>query len=259
MEQIADKQADCDETRKSLEASIEADKSLMSSSQTKLAEATEKESSAGEQGRQVAKENNAYNADLVKQMKKCSPNYIDFETELCALRKIRGDLFKKMKPGHPGFFQDCELSKWSPEQCSKKCAGGVQKLTRSVLVHPNGGSKCLPLAAKKGCNHGPCPVDCILKSWGGWSKCSSKCGGGLSNRVRDVAVPMKYNGKPCGQMSQAKQCNVAACSKNCELHSWTKWTSCSKDCDGGSMKRQRFVKQAAQGSGTCPGQWTPDR
>merc|ERR1719446_1964480 len=163
MEQIAKREADCAETKKTLEASIENDKSMLQSSQTKLAAATEKEATAGETGRQVAKENEGYNKDLVKQMKICSTNYINFETELCALRKIRGDLFKKMKPGHPGFFQDCELSKWTPEECTKKCAHGNQKLTRSVLQHPNGGSKCLPLAAEKGCNYHPCPVDCKLK------------------------------------------------------------------------------------------------
>merc|ERR1719487_622741 len=239
MEQIADKQADCDETKKSLEASIESDKSLMSSSQTKLAEATEKESSAGEKGRQVAKENNQYNADLVKQMKICSQNYIDFETELCALKKIRGDLFKKMKPGHPGFFQDCEVSPWSPESCTKKCAGGDQKLTRSVLTHADGGTKCLPLAAERKCNLGPCPVNCVLAEWGGWSKCSSKCGGGMASRVRDVKTPAAHGGKQCGETGQSKQCNVDACEKDCELHAWTKWTTCSKDCDGGTKRRER--------------------
>jgi hypothetical protein len=162
MDQIASKEEECAELKKSLETSIGNDKDLLSASQTKLAQATEKEASAGETGRQVAKENEGYNADLVKQMKICSTNYINFETELCALRKIRGDLFKKMKPGHPGFFQDCELSKWTPEECTKKCELGSQKLTRSVLQHPNGGCKCLPLAAKKYCNYQPCPVDCSL-------------------------------------------------------------------------------------------------
>merc|ERR1740130_903806 len=71
MEQIEKYDEDCKETKKSLEASIESDGSLLSSSQTKLAAATEKEASAGETGRQVAKENEAYNADLVKQMKTC--------------------------------------------------------------------------------------------------------------------------------------------------------------------------------------------
>merc|ERR1719498_688397 len=259
MDEISKLEASCEETKKSLESSINNDKALLSSSGTKLGTAMEKEASAGETGRQVAKENQQYNDDLVKQMKTCSTNYIDFETELCALRKIRGDLFKKMKPGHPGFFQDCEVSPWSPEECSAVCEGGDQKLTRSVLIHPDGGCKCLPLSAERRCNLHPCPVNCVLAEWGGWSKCSAKCGGGMSTRVRDVKVPEQYGGKQCGETGQSKQCNVDACEKDCVLHPWTKWTSCSKDCDGGSKKRQRLVKEPAQGSGSCADKWDPSR
>jgi len=259
MDQISKQEDACADMRKSLESGIANDNALLSTSQTKLAAASEKEASAGEQGRQVAKENTQYNNDLVKMMKSCNTHYVDYETELCALRKIRGDLFKKMKPGHPGFFQDCEVSKWTPEACTKKCAGGEQKLTRNVMTHPSGGTKCLPLSARKKCNRGPCPVNCVLATWGGWSKCSAKCGGGIQQRVRDVKVPMRYGGKPCSSNSETKACNVAACSKDCVLTPWTKWTKCSKDCDGGSRKRQRFVKEPAEGSGKCPGQWSVDR
>jgi len=224
-----------------------------------LAAATEKEAGAGEYGRQISKENNQYNADLMKQMTTCNENYVDFETDICALRKIRGDVFKKMQPGHSGFFQDCEVSPWTPEACTKKCAGGVQKLTRSVQSHPNGGSKCLPLSARKRCNLGACPVNCALSQWSGWSRCSSKCGGGLSQRVRDVKIPMQYGGKQCGQTTQAKQCNVDACEKDCALSRWTRWTACSKDCDGGTKKRERFVKEPAEGAGKCASKWDPSR
>merc|ERR1740130_1752184 len=265
MEEIEAADSSCKDTKKTLGASIESDNSLLSSSQTKLAAATEKEATAGTKGRQVAQENQQYNDDLLKQMKICSQNYIDFETELCALKKIRGDVFKKMKKGSKGFFQDCEVTNWVPEACSAKCAGGEQKLTRSVLTHPGGedkksvGCKCLPLAAERKCNRSPCPVDCHLEAWGGWSKCSSKCGGGLATRVRDVKVPMRYDGKPCSATSEAKQCNVAACEKDCVLHEWTKWTGCSKDCDGGSKKRSRLIKEPAEGSGTCADKWSKDR
>merc|ERR1719345_533545 len=208
MDEISSLENTCEETKKTLENSIKNDGTLLSSSQTKLAAAMEKEASAGETGRQVSKENQQYNDDLVKQMKTCSPNYIDFETEMCALRKIRGDLFKKMKPGHKGFFQDCDVGPWSPEECTKVCAGGEQKISRTVLSHPSGGCKCLPLGAERRCNLGPCPVNCVLSEWGGWSKCSSKCGGGMASRVRDVKVPMQYGGKQCGSTGQSKQCNV---------------------------------------------------
>jgi len=105
--------------------------------------------------------------------------------------------------GKSAFFQDCEVSKWDPEECDKTCHRkqekfGEQMLSRSVLTHPNGGAKCLPLAAVTKCNLQPCPVDCRVTTWSGWSKCSAECGGGLQQRLREVKRAMKYGGKPCG-------------------------------------------------------------
>merc|ERR1719160_1640483 len=259
METIANVEAACEEQKKTLETAIKNDEDLLDSSSTKLAAATEKESTAGEMARQTAKQNQQYNDDLVKQMKACSNNYINFETELCALKKIRGELYKLKGGGHSAFFQDCEVSKWAPEECTKKCAGGEQKLSRDVLTQPEGGVRCLPLAAMRSCNNQPCPVDCRLAAWGGWSKCSAKCGGGVTQRVRDVKRAMKFNGKPCSQRSQSKACNVEACEKDCELSEWTKWTGCSKDCDGGTKKRQKFIKTAAEGQGKCADEWSLKR
>jgi len=263
MDEISKLEQTCNEMSKSLEDNIENDNALLQATQTKLAAATEKEASAGEMARQVNKENEGYNKDLLKQMKSCSGNYVNFETELCALKKIRGDLYKKMQKGHNGFFQDCELAKWTPEACTKKCAGGEQKLIRSVLKHPGKkgqeGAKCLPLSAKRKCNLSPCPIDCKLASWTGWSKCSAKCGGGVTTRVRDVKTAMRYDGKPCGETTQTKVCNAEACEKDCVLKRWTKWSSCSKDCDGGSQKRVRFIKEAAEGDGKCAGEWDKER
>merc|ERR1719326_1756320 len=233
--------------------------SMLDEAQKKLALSTQKEAQYGEVARQTATENDQLNKDLVKQMKTCSGNYINFETELCALKKIRGELYKMKGGGHSAFFQDCEVSKWDPEECTKKCTGGVQKLTRSVLTHPNGGTKCLPLAAMKSCNNGPCPVNCKLATWSGWSKCSAECGGGVSQRLREVKQAMKYGGHPCGETSETKSCNGQACEKDCELSPWTKWSACSKDCDGGTKKRQKFVKKEPEGEGKCAGEWSLKR
>jgi len=57
------------------------------------------------------------------------------------LKKIRGEIYKMKGGGHSAFFQDCEVSKWNPEECNKICATGEQKLSRAVLTHPNGGAK----------------------------------------------------------------------------------------------------------------------
>merc|ERR1740117_2249345 len=259
MEEIQMMENYCEETKETLETQIQNDKDALSNAQTKLAGATEKEATAGETARQVAAENTQLNTDLLKQMKTCSGNYIGFETEICALKKIRGELYKMKGGGHSAFFQDCEVAKWDAEECTKKCASGEQKLTRNVLTHPNGGTKCLPLAAMRSCNNDPCPVDCKLSAWSGWSKCSAECGGGVSQRLREVKKAMRYGGKPCSATSQTKACNAQACEKDCELSVWTKWSACSKDCDGGTKKRQKFVKEAPEGAGKCADAWSMKR
>jgi len=259
LEEISMLETFCEETKKSIETQIANDEDMLSNAQTKLAAATEKEATAGESARQTAHENEGLNNDLVKQMKTCSGNYINFETELCALKKIRGELYKMKGGGHSAFFQDCEVAKWSPEECTKKCAGGEQKLTRSVLTHPNGGTKCLPLGAMRSCNNHPCPVNCKLSTWSGWSKCSADCGGGVQQRLREVKQAMKYGGAPCGETSETKACNAQACEADCDLSPWTKWSACSKDCDGGTKKRQKFVKKVPLGDGKCADEWSSKR
>merc|ERR1719265_900129 len=94
----------CEETKGTLESVIANDEKMLGDAQTKLAAATEKEANAGEIARQTAAENEELNNGLVKQMKQCSGNYINFETELCALKKIRGELYKMKGGGHSAFF-----------------------------------------------------------------------------------------------------------------------------------------------------------
>jgi hypothetical protein len=258
MEEISMLEHFCEETRKTLETQIHNDMDMLEEAQTKLAKATEKEANAGETARMTATENAKLNEDLLKQMKTCSGNYINSETELCALKKIRGELYKLKGTASP-FFQDCEVSKWDPEECTKKCAGGEQKLTRSVLTHPDGGAKCLPLAALRSCNNQPCSVDCKLAAWSGWSKCSAECGGGVSQRLRELKVAMKYGGHPCSATSETRSCNGQACEKDCDLSDWTKWSTCSKDCDGGTQKRLKFITHEAEGAGECADEWSLHR
>merc|ERR1719487_192613 len=264
MEDIASMDEHCKETRETLENKIQDDENLLADAQTKLADATEKEASAGEDARQTAAQSSQLNGDLKKQMKSCSNNYINFETEICALKKIRGELYKMKGSGHSAFFQDCEVSKWEAEECSTECKhtnerDGEQKLVRDIMTKPDGGAKCLPLEAVKKCNLQPCPIDCKLEAWTGWSKCSAECGGGVQQRLREVKRAMAYGGKPCGQVSQTRACNSQACESDCELSEWTKWTWCSKDCDGGTRHRVKHIVKKPEGTGKCPWLWSPKR
>merc|ERR1719267_459678 len=94
LEDIADMEKHCEETKNTLETQIKNDEDMLADAQTKLGFATEKEATAEETARQTAAEHDQLDADLRKQMKTCNDNYINFETELCALKKIRGELMK---------------------------------------------------------------------------------------------------------------------------------------------------------------------
>merc|ERR1719199_2413216 len=112
-----------------------------------------KEAQAGETAREVTVYNKQLDKDLVAKMKKCSSNYVGFESEMCALKKIRGELYKMKGDGHSGLFTDCEVSPWDPEECTKVCGGGEQNLTRRVQAQPDGGAECLPLKAMRSCQN----------------------------------------------------------------------------------------------------------
>jgi len=259
VDEIAGMEKNCEAVAETLDTEIKNDVDRWAEFAANLADATTMLATSGEAARQTAKKHDGLDLDLKNQMKICSNNYINFESEICALKKIRGELYKKLKGGHSAFFQDCKVSDWTKEECNKKCGGGEEKLTRNVLTQPNKGAKCLPLTAIKKCHLEPCPVDCKLAPWDGWSKCSAQCEGGVQERLRDVTVAMKHGGDECGATSETRACNGQACEKDCSLGSWTAWHKCSKDCDGGTQKRYKFVAEQAKGDGKCPGRWSKKR
>jgi len=130
---------------------------------------------------------------------------------------------------------------------------------REVQQGTNGGAKCLPLMQKRSCNMGACPVNCQLSEWGGWSKCTAECGGGTQARQKIVNVAPKHGGLECGDMLDSRACNDQSCSRDCTLSEWSRWSSCSKDCGGGTNHRVRFVQVPAEGNGHCASRWSPER
>jgi len=129
----------------------------------------------------------------------------------------------------------------------------VQILERAVVAAPSGGGmSCPPLEMRQSCNEEPCPVDCKLSEWSGWSACSADCGGGVMEQTRMILVRPKYEGTPCGDLTQTVSCNMQSCDKDCELSEWSEWNKCSKACGRGSKKRRKAVVEAAVGRGKCP-------
>lgn len=71
-------------------------------------------------------------------------------------------------------------------------------------------------------------------------------------RVRLNHVRPSDGGRPCDSSFESVTCGDDACDQDCTLSEWTKWSSCSKACDGGFRLRRRDVIFSALGTGTCP-------
>eukprot|EP00929_Paragymnodinium_shiwhaense_P008682 TRINITY_DN112645_c0_g1_i1.p1 TRINITY_DN112645_c0_g1~~TRINITY_DN112645_c0_g1_i1.p1 ORF type:complete len:915 (+),score=246.28 TRINITY_DN112645_c0_g1_i1:37-2745(+) len=247
----------CENTDRSYESQMEELGSRLKEAQTQLAEATEIDITSHEQSR--LKDQQV--ADLTKELEKsqgsCSSNLKELAGQLCGVRQIRQELYK-MDNQRP-FIQDCEVSAWTPDACSATCGGGVQVQRRTVITPPSMGAGCPALTQQVSCNMQPCPIDCRVGEWSGWSACTAKCGGGIKSRSRNPKIQARHGGTPCEQTSESVICGNTACDQDCELAKWTPWSACSKACDGGFRLRERHIMEPLKGSGSCPARDSPSR
>jgi len=239
----------CEETRWSFESQIEMMQANLRDEETSLASSTKQQVTAESQSHRTGKQFQKLEKEYHEERHTCCVNQNNFLSEVCALEKIRGELYKM--EGQKFYITDCEVSPWTPAECTKSCGGGTQILTRNVVVHPNGGSACPPLKMERSCNDQKCPVNCEMADWGEWSGCSAECGGGVIERTRGVKVEMENGGKPCEPGSQSETCNIQACDRDCELAPWSDWEPCSKMCGGGTQRHFREVIAAKVGDGHC--------
>merc|ERR1719327_719590 len=168
---------------------------------------------------------------------------------MCGIKIVRIELYKLAE--QEAFFADCEVGDWVPQDCSVSCAGGMQVLTREVLVEANWGADCPPLSMEQECQTQPCPIDCQMDDWSGWSGCSKDCGGGVMSRSRNIEVEPDFGGKECGATTDTQMCNVDACNVPCELADWGEWSDCSKACNSGIEVRRKAIFVEALGTGYC--------
>lgn len=248
----------CQQTSRNYDAQMRDLQTRLGDLQSELAEATKQQDNAEEQSRLADNQMRDLSAEKLRTEKQCDETLKSIGLELCGLKKIRLELFKI--EGQTPVIQDCEVSSWTPEECTATCDGGTQVLRRSVVVPANTGAACPPLVMTRNCNERPCPVDCHADEWSAWSACSAKCGGGVKERVRSFRVRARHGGVPCGPESESVSCHEEACDEDCELSQWTLWSkTCSKACDGGFVMRQRHVVRAPRGQGHCPEAYTAAR
>merc|ERR1719313_3031147 len=106
-------------------------------------------------------------AQFNAKMEECVTKRNAIMDTMCGIKIVRLELFKLAQ--QEAFFADCEVGEWVPQDCSVSCAGGTQILTREVLVEQNWGAECPPLQMEQECQTQPCPIDCTMDDWSGWS------------------------------------------------------------------------------------------
>lgn len=74
-----------------------------------------------------------------------------------------------------------------------------------------------------------------------------------------MEVAPRNGGAACAATDEELQCNPQACNKDCRLSEWTFWTGCSKECDIGTKKRIRIIREPVEGTGDCADKWDKQR
>ncbi|CAK0845443.1 unnamed protein product [Prorocentrum cordatum] len=248
----------CDVAQRNYRAQIDDLQRRLEDQQASLAEATKVVVEAQEQSRLMAQQLSQLQSEARSSGDRCDASLQELDSQICNTKTVRQELYEASSGTAP-FIQDCEVSGWTPEDCTADCGGGVQNVSRSVVVPQSGGAACPPLMMQRRCNEQPCPMDCKLDDWGGWSACSAGCGGGITERVRGIQSQPKHGGKPCGSTFESKSCNAEACDPDCVLSEWTGWSECSKQCDVGFKERERTLLTPAGGQGGCPAEDSLDR
>lgn len=247
--QLASMESDCQATKKNLQDQVQSTSLRLQEQQEMLAEATTIMIDAAEQSRLKGLQLDHLEGEHKKTDAFCQDTLNQAAVELCKIKSIRQELFK-LEQTRP-FIQDCEVSAWTPEECSKPCGGGVQDLVRQVVVPDALGATCPPLDMQRSCNTQECPVNCDMGEWSGWTSCSAKCGGGIKQRIRHVKQRAQHGGKLCGAETESVGCGMDACDKDCTLAAWSRWSGCSKACGGGFEERTRKVVTPSTGLGRC--------
>merc|ERR1719375_2665339 len=201
--------------------------------------------------------------ELLRQLKDfradCAKKIKEGAETICGTKSIRQELYQ-MQSYNP-FIEDCEEGDWQIGECSEECGGGERTNTREIISPARaGGAECGVLLEKESCNMQPCPIDCVVGEWSEYGMCSAPCGGGIQTRVRQPLTDAEHGGEPCGDLSEALECNVFACDRPCELDpEWSEWTECSKECDSGITFHSKGVMVPAGPQGSCPEWWEPER
>lgn len=151
-------------------------------------------------------------------------------------------------PINGGYTQWTQFS-----HCSKTCGTGIKKRLR-FCSNPKpkyGGSSCAHLGAAEDVQNcvmpRRCPVHGGFTEWSKFSECTRSCGVGIKNRTRYCTNPIPmHGGKDCiGVAIEIEVCNVEPCPVDGNYSPWSEFSTCTRTCANGTMKRTRNCSNPA--------------
>merc|ERR1719503_416949 len=95
------------------------------------------------------KERHELDAELADKQDSCAKKQAEIAQTMCGIRVVRTGIFRMA--GDERMIEDCQVTDWVEEACTKPCEGGEQRLTRQVFLQANEGAGCPPLQMLRKC------------------------------------------------------------------------------------------------------------
>jgi hypothetical protein len=97
---------------------------------------------------------------------------------------------------------------------------------------------------KRKCSQRAC--HCKMTKWSSWSTCSTRCGGGVQYKSRQILAKPSAGGRACGRTSRHRLCNMHDCAPECGVSAWSAWSDCSKTRTIGNSKLEHCPTNTKQ-------------
>ncbi|XP_061210326.1 thrombospondin type-1 domain-containing protein 7B isoform X2 [Neopsephotus bourkii] len=111
----------------------------------------------------------------------------------------------------------CVTAQHGLQRRSVRC---LQKLNRTIVANEICEYFTPQPPAEQACLV-PCPRDCVVSEFSGWSECGTGCAKSLQYRTRAVIAPPLYGGAPCPNLTESRACSTPACPLGEEEHTYS--------------------------------------
>uniref|UniRef100_H2Y3E3 Hemicentin-1 n=1 Tax=Ciona intestinalis TaxID=7719 RepID=H2Y3E3_CIOIN len=152
-------------------------------------------------------------------------------------------------------IQNCQTqgcpywSPWQDSDCSVTCGVGSMQRTRTCMDGNVGDDGCIgdtsstmPCNTQKQCEE--------WTPWTTWSDCSTTCGTGFEQRMRNCSYGAPGMPGCPGSPMESRECNGGTCPTWSE---WSEYSGCSLTCGSGTQFRTRSCNNGDVGDDGCEG------